>query len=168
MVAVAGTPEAPLVIDRRRIVMADLVTFRGNQPYHAAVELPVAQAEQCVRSASESSRRQAYIAIESALRELRERGQQVVAASVLQASGRPLPELAAILKSHPLIHTAEGELYRESLAWAARECGLPVTRVREKELDAALLARVAPLGKSLGPPWTQDQKYAAAAAIGAL
>jgi len=76
-----------------------------------------------------------------------------------------LPGLAAILAAHPLIHTAEGELFRDVLVWAARECRLPVTGVREKALDAASLKRVDGLGKSLGPPWTQDQKYATVAAL---
>jgi hypothetical protein len=97
--------------------------------------------------------------------ELRQNRHEVVRCGVLLGSGRPLPELAAILASHALIHTAEGELFRDALVWAARECGLPVTGVREKGLNAAALKRLDALGKALGPPWTQDQKYATLAAL---
>jgi hypothetical protein len=67
-----------------------------------------------------------------------------------------------------LIHTAEGEMFRDVLMFAARECGLQVTTVREKELDEASLKRVASLGKQIGPPWTQDQKFAVIAGLLAL
>jgi hypothetical protein len=49
---------------------------------------------------------------------------------------------------------------------------LPVLGIREKELfataskafgtpPAAIKCRIAALGKSLGPPWSQDEKFAA-------
>ena len=95
-----------------------------------------------------------------------------MACGLLLASGRPLPELQSILASHALIHTADGELFRGTLAHASARCGLPVLRVRERELlrdaaqtlgmqEAALLKRVTELGKPLGSPWSQDEKYAA-------
>ena len=59
-------------------------------------------------------------------------------------------------------------MFREVLVWAAKECRLPVTAVREKELDAAWIGRIGSLGKLIGPPWTQDQKYATVAALMAL
>ena len=59
-------------------------------------------------------------------------------------------------------------MFRDVLAWAARECHLAVTGVREKGLEAAMLKRLDPLGKLIGPPWTQDQKYATVAALMAL
>jgi len=64
-----------------------------------------------------------------------------------------------------LIHTAEGEMFRDVLMWSAKECRLPVTGVREKDLDPSSLKRIDSLGKQIGPPWTQDQKYATVAAL---
>jgi hypothetical protein len=133
-----------------------------------AAELLFAQAEALVRQAIDSSRSLARNAIASVLQELTSQGHDTAGCAVLLASGKPLPDLAAILASHPLIHTAEGELFREALLWAARECGLDAIGVREKSLDAEVLRRLDPLGKSLGPPWTQDEKRAAAAALMAL
>jgi hypothetical protein len=59
-------------------------------------------------------------------------------------------------------------MFRDVLVWAARECRLSVIGVREKGIDAALLQSIASLGKSIGPPWTLDQKYATAAGLKAL
>jgi hypothetical protein len=56
-------------------------------------------------------------------------------------------------------------LYRDVLVWAANECHLSVNGVPEKSLDASALRRLDSLGKLIGPPWTQDQKYAAVAAF---
>ena len=83
-----------------------------------------------------------------------------------------MPALENILASHPLIHTAEGELFREALRAASRECGVPLAAVTERELFAraaadlripvdAIQQRLAEMGRAMGPPWRQDEKYAA-------
>jgi hypothetical protein len=93
----------------------------------------------------------------------------------LLASGRPLPALESILASHALIHTAEGELFREALRAACRACGLRVIGVKERDLftlaaaDLGIPAKrigehVTAMGKTIGPPWRQDEKFAAVAA----
>jgi hypothetical protein len=168
LVAVAGTVEAPHVLERRRIVIADPEMPGSKQPYHAAAELPLNRAEKSVREAIESSRGMAVEALSSAIRDLGARGHDVAACGVVLGSGKPLPELSRVLASHALIHTAEGEMFREVLTWAAAECRLPVTGIKERELDAGWLRRLDSLGKLIGPPWTQDQKYAAVAAFAAL
>jgi hypothetical protein len=168
MVAASATLNAPRVLDRRRIVIAGPEMPGARQPYHAAAELPFPEAEVLVRSAMESSRALAAEAIAAAVKSLRAEGHEVAICAVLVRSGRPLPALDRILAAHPLIHTAEGEMFRDVLAWAAGRCGLPVKRVPEKELDAASLERIDSLGKLIGPPWTQDQKYATLAALVAL
>jgi len=168
MVAVAGTPQQPKVLDRRRILIADPDVSCSKQPYHAAAELSSTEAELLVRTSTESSRAWAREAVSSAVETLRSRGYQVIGCGLLLGSGRELPELQKILASHALIHTAEGEMFRDAVAWAARACGLPLTTVREKELTAEFLRPVASLGKQIGPPWTQDQKFATAAAMLAL
>ena len=168
MVAVAGTMGAPLVLERRRIVIADPEMPGSKQPYHAAVGLPLSKAEALVRKAIESSRALAFEALSVTVKTLRTKGHEVVGCAVLLGSGKALPGLERVLASHTLIHTAEGEMFRDVLTFAARDCRLPVTAVREKGLDAALLKRIGSLGKLIGPPWTQDQKYATLAALEAL
>jgi hypothetical protein len=100
------------------------------------------------------------------------------ACCVLTASGRPLPELPAILASHALIHAAEGEFYRDAIFKAAQRMGIPVFRVRERDLEVAAdrlpgneserKKRLAEFGKQVGIPWRQDEKLAATGAWLAL
>ena len=84
------------------------------------------------------------------------------------AAGKAPPELQKILASHRLLHTAEGEMFREALVWAAKECPLPATGVRRNSPDPTALQRISILGEVIGPPWTQDHKYATVAALIAL
>jgi hypothetical protein len=168
MVAVAGTIDTLRVLERRRIVIADPEIPGSKQPYHAAAELPFPGAEALVRRTIESSRALAREALAAAIEALRSLGHEVAGCGVVFGSGKALPALEGILASHALIHTAEGEMFRNVLVWAAKSHRLPVTGVREKDLDANALKRVASVGKLIGPPWTQDQKYATVAALIAL
>ena len=119
-------------------------------------------------SAIESSRGLATEALSLAARGLQDRDHEVAGCGIVLGAGKTLPELSKILASHALIHTAEGEMFRDVLVWAAQRCGLAVVGVREKDLDGEWLRRIDSLGKLIGPPWTQDQKYAAVAAFGVL
>lgn len=168
MVAVAGTIDAPRIVERRRIVIADPATQGSKFPYHTAALMPFPEVEAFVRKAIESSRALALHAISAAVRALVSEGNEIAGCGVLAGSGKALPGLEAILASHALIHAAEGVLYREVLVWAANELHLKVTCVREKGLDPEALKRVEPLGKRIGPPWTLDQKYATVAALAVL
>ena len=168
LVAVAGTIDAVRILERRRIVIADPEMPGSKQPYHAAAELTFPEAKALVQKAIESSRALALEVMSAAVNTLRSQGHEVVGCGVLLGSGKALPGLEGILGSHALIHTAEGELFRDVLVWAAKECRLAVIGVREKGLDASSLERVGSLGKLIGPPWTQDQKYATVAALMAL
>ncbi len=172
LVVVAGSPRSPAVIDRRRIELVDPRTPGGKQPYHAAERLDLKKAEELVRRCTDEARRLARQALRTAMDDLREKGHDVVGCGILLGSGRPATTLAATLASHALIHTAEGELFRDVLARASDHCGLPVMGVRERELyvrGAAelripgdeLQRRLTEMGRPLGPPWTQDEKHAA-------
>jgi hypothetical protein len=181
-VAVTGSPGnpivLPMVLERRRIEIADAAIPGSKQPYHAAAELDIGKAEKLIGRCRESSASLAAAAINSLVARLSEK-HRLVGSAILFGSGRPLPELAAILRSHALIHTAEGEFFRQVLVSAAESCSLPVTPVKEREawdrgagvwrleLDA-LQKRIDTLGRSLGPPWRQDEKLASLAAWIAL
>jgi len=172
LVVVAGTPRSPRVIDRRIIKIADPQIPGSKQPYHAAESLPLAKAEEYLNRCINRTRHLAQESVREVVDDLRKRGHDLVGCGILTAADRPLPGLAEILASHPLLHTAEGELYRNALIEASEECGLPVRRVPERELFSLAVAelhmsaeklrnRVTELGQSIGPPWTQDEKYAA-------
>src|ERR1700689_5405617 len=102
MVAVAGTMDAPRVLERRRIVIADPEMPGSKQPYHAAAGLPFSKAEALVRRATESSRALALEAMSAVLKTLRTKGHEVVGCAVLAGSGKALPGLERILASHAL------------------------------------------------------------------
>ena len=178
-VAISGPPGAPEVVDRRRIEIADAEDPDAKQPYHAAEGLDIEEAERLVRRCTQTSQRMARAAIGTMLSELRAAGHGVVGCGLLLGSGRAIPDLAGILASHALIHTAEGQMFRDILAEAGRHHSLSVIDVRERELLACCTAdlglpadrltrRLAEMGRALGPPWRQDEKFATLAAWLAL
>jgi hypothetical protein len=159
-----------VVLERRRIVTADGI----KQPYHAAEGLELSKAKALIEECRARSTSLATEAVSAMIAGLTQSGHKAAGAAILYASGRPLPDLPAILQSHALIHTAEGEFSREVLVQACEDCSLPVTRVKEREvwgraatamrLDSAdLQALISELGRELGPPWRQDEKLASLA-----
>jgi hypothetical protein len=179
MVVLVGGGESPIVLDRRRIETADSKIPGSKQPYHAAENLKLPAAEKLLRTCTASSTRMATEAVQAAIRDARGKGYDVVAGGVLTGSGKALPALEKILASHPLLHTAEGELFRNVIITACRSCGLPVTAVKEKELlarcpaklgatEEVIQQRLVRMGKTIGAPWRQDEKYASLVAWMAL
>src|SRR5262249_55633322 len=130
LVALSGPLESPAVLDRRRIDIADRRIDGSLQPYHAAEEMGLPKAEAYLARCTAAADRLAPAALAEAVDRARGKGQTVAACGLLLASGRPLPALPAILKSHALIHTADGEHFRAALTHAAGGCGLPVLAVK--------------------------------------
>lgn len=172
-VVLCGPVDAPVVIDRRKIQLVKIFSYAYRQPYHTAAKMPRPDAIKFVRGVQSDAKRLALSSLRSLQADLLEGDFKIVRSALLLASGRALPELEKILASHALIHTADGELFRDSLRAACGVCDLPVEGIREKELFAAasskalgvppvaLKHRIAALGKALGPPWSQDEKFAA-------
>ncbi len=176
LVAVSNGDGTAEVLERRRITVTIPGTPGANQPYHFAEKLQFAEAEKFLGNCFAASRRLALAAVREVVEELRGRQYRVVGSAVLLASGRPLPPLAKILASHALIHAAEGEFFREVFSKACADLELSVTGVRERDLDervktalgkaaARLWQQISAMGRSIGPPWTTDQKTAALAAL---
>src|SRR5205823_555694 len=149
------------------------------QPYHSAEKMLRRPAREFISRMRAEARRLARRAIRDVQSDLRKQGLKLTQCARLLASGRPLPGLDKILASHALIHTADGELFREALLHASSRCGLRDFRIKERELlDRAeqvlrlngngLMRRVAELGRPLGSPWSQDEKFATIAAWLAL
>jgi len=176
LVAVAGPVAEPIAVLRRRV---ELSRQTPRQPFHAAEGQPFAAAEDLVRRSTEEAAALAERAVKEAIADLRAMGHEAVSSGLLLAAGRPLPGLREVLASHALIHTAEGELFRDVLRQASLRCGLKLAAVRERDLEeqasrslrrspAELQRRVADWGRALGAPWTQDEKRAALVAWLAL
>jgi hypothetical protein len=160
------------VVDRRRIELVKTFTYTFRQPYHTADKMPRQDAVKFISDVQSEAKRLAVSALRSLQKDLVAGDFKIAHGSLLLASGRALPKLEQILASHALIHTADGELFRDVLRAACGLCDLPVEGIKEKELfavasktlrvqPAVLKRRVAALGKALGPPWTQDEKFAA-------
>jgi hypothetical protein len=176
LVAVAGNPAAAEVLKRSKITIIDRKLAGAAQPYHFAQGRSLPAAERHLAQCADSSEKLAFEGLREAVDEIGRGGPAIAGCAILMASGRPLPELSKILASHPLIHTAEGEFFRQAFWKAAERLQIPVTGLRERDLEqqarsvfgeAAKQAdrTIANLGKVMGPPWTADQKLAALAAL---
>ena len=179
MVAMSVEKGAPIILVRQRVHLVETFTYEFRQPYHTAKKMLKGQAREFILRMQAEARRLAYRAMGKLESRTREQGAKLTRCGLLLASGRPLPDLEKILASHALIHTADGELFREAIVHASPRAGLAMSTVKEKELldraaqalrvkSAALLQRVTELGRPLGPPWTQDEKFATIAAWLAL
>jgi hypothetical protein len=177
MVAVGGSGRAPVVLARSRFELCDEKLPRAV--YHAARNLDLAGAQRLVRKVELAARRAAEWQLQRTVEELEAGGYQVVSAGIAAGPRRLGADLAEILASHALVHSAEGQLYREALAGAAEVRRLSLTRFLQQDLyeqaaeqiglsDESLRAQLTGLGRALGPPWRQDHKEAAAAAWLAL
>jgi hypothetical protein len=175
LVAVSSEPDETQVVDRRRVEIIDRSVPGAVQPYHFAKQRDLRAGEKHVADSAAASAKLARAAIREVVGHLQSQDYKVVAAAILLSSGRPLPDFAKILASHAMIHTAEGEFFRQAFREACVSLKIPVTGIRERNLDelakatfgraaGPLKKRIAGLGKTLGPPWTTDEKTAALAA----
>jgi len=178
-VAVSLEKGQPVVLARQRVQLVETFTYEFRQPYHTAEKMLIGQAREFITRMQGEARRLAYRAIRELGSRTQEQGVKLTRCGLLLASGRPLPALEKIVASHALIHTADGELFREALLHASARCGLGDFTIREKELldraenvlllkNAALLRRVTELGRPFGSPWSQDEKFATLAGWMAL
>ena len=179
MVALGGKVEFPEMIERTRVALIDPETGGVAQPYHAAEEMDPTAAETYIASSADSSSAIAREQLEALLVTLRAKNLGPAGCAILYASGHEPGVLTKILASHAMIHTAEGVFFRNALALACEQLALHVLRLKEREVwtiaeeklglpAERLQGHLAVIGKRAGPPWTQDQKFAALAAWIAL
>jgi len=179
LIALALENDQPIILARQRPHLVATFSYTFRQPYHTAEKMDLAEARTFLDQQRGESRALALTALRAAQTEVAQQGYKLTRAALLLASGRPLPELAKILASHSIIHTADGEFFREALLHACASTNLTITTIKDRELLAtasttlrrkppALTKCIAALGKPLGSPWTQDEKFAALAAWLAL
>lgn len=175
MVAVSLEKSNPVVLCRERPHLVKIFNYSYRQPYHTAERMPLEEAHAFISQVRAEAKELARSSLRRMQARVREAGFDLSHCGALAASGRTLPELAEILAAHPLIHTADGELFREAILHASEQWGLKTERIREKELletakktlhkqPAALLKLTAEMGKAFGSPWSQDEKFATLAA----
>jgi hypothetical protein len=160
------------VLARSRVELIDDNDPESKQPYHAVESLCVEEASGRLRGYLEVAVSLAYAAIETRREAVTQRGYQVKSVGIIESAGRKEGSLSSILKSHALIHAAEGDHFRNALSAAAQGLGLRVSRIQARELEdhavsqlrlplKSMLDTVNDLGRQVGPPWGADQKKAA-------
>lgn len=172
LVAVSDEESFPVPVLRERPHLVRSFTFEFRQPYHTAKKKPLDEGSEFIEEVRAEATELAFLAIQSAQAALRTQGRELCNCGLLASSARPLPDIAQILASHPLIHTADGELFRQALVEACKRLALPVCTVRENELleraaralDLSPAQLAARLARPHGSPWTQDEKFATLAA----
>jgi hypothetical protein len=174
-VLVGGDARKPVVVDRRRVTLCPESLPR--QVYHAVQDMPPAKAALLVREVHEAVDGLTDEVIADLADIARDHG-PLVAVGVT-GFPRDVPTLDKVLKSHALLHLAEGELYRGAVCDAADARGLTVVPIHPKEgiRDTAhavgvpaepFARRLVDLRAELGAPWQADHRLATAAALAAL
>jgi hypothetical protein len=172
LVAITLEEGSPHVLLRERPHLVKIFPFEFRQPYHTAEKRPSSEGRKFVSRVRSEARRLAWHVISSAQSSFQPQGYELKRCGLLLASGKALPDLPHILASHALIHTVDGELFREALLHASERCGLETFTARERELFERashtlqlkadeLGRRLTHLGTAVGSPWTQDEKLAA-------
>ena len=179
LVVVSVEDGKPTVLLRERVHLVKTFNYAYRQPYHTAARAGLDEGRAFIAEVRTEAQQLARNALRRVKTKLATAEYRLTHCGLLLGSGRTLPSLEKILAAHPLIHTADGELFREALTRAGTRSGLQLLCTKEKELireaaaalrmrEAILLRRVTELGKSVGAPWTQDEKLATLVAWMAL
>ncbi len=179
LVAVAGEPDTLKVLLRRRIELLPAGDSVPRFVYHEASKLSEPEAILLIHRAEDASQAAARVAVKDVLDHLRTLDFAVQAAGIPSGSRAAPTDLSAVLRFHPMIHFAEGALFRQAVTSACQIYGLGVVSAREREVwlnaaaawdlkETGLRKRIDALRKSAGAPWGTDQKTAAAFALLAL
>lgn len=178
-VVLGGRISEPSILFRGRMQLCDSKVEGSNQPFHrVAATFPFHRAEPMDFKSGEAfikrCRKSSQVLAGHALEEIISTHGALKACCVLTGTERPLPPLRAILASHGLMHAAEREFYREVVREAAVRRGIVTEMVKEKDLptlaerlpgtEASRRDTLNAFGKQVGPPWAQDEKFAATAA----
>src|SRR5207253_6318824 len=140
LIALALEQNQPIILVRQRPHLVSTFSYTFRQPYHTAEKMNLDEAKTFLRQQRSEARQLALVAIRSAQTEAAQQGYKLTRAALLLASGRPLPELHKILASHSIIHTADGEFFREALLDACARADLAITTIKERELLATASA----------------------------
>ena len=176
LVAIAEDAGAAKVVERAEIPLLPPGEFA---PYHAAAELEPKAARKYVNDAIARAQRMATSAVEDAAKRCADAGHEICGCAVLVGRGMPNWTTDEILAVHVRMHQAEGEMFRDILVEAVRDCGFDLTTLPDKTAIDAAAERLAmsrdrldgcltALGKAAGSPWGKYQKEAASAALVAL
>jgi hypothetical protein len=169
-VLVSGAAASPVVVESRRVELADPANPDARQPYHAGFGTARGAGRE-LSTLVASVKRFGRSSVTGLIREYQDRhalrGAGVVVGSLIDP--------ARIANDHIRIHALEGQLFRGVVEDAARRRGVRCALWRERDLlGAAVKALKRPekelrdilssLGRDVGGPWRAEQKAATLAA----
>jgi hypothetical protein len=168
-VVLGGPRDAPLVLKKLEIALADPRIVATTRPYHEVMELPWEESQQAVCKFTGAIEAVASKSLASLIKELQSAGMKVSAVGIVGAKDR---DLARIGNFHIRAHAAEGVLFRRVLDLAADANGLKRRTFPDREFAELAAIELGPgikqklndLGRSLPAPWRADEKQAATAA----
>ncbi len=172
VVALAGPPDAPELVERRRLETWDRKVPSSRQPYHVGLDKQGAVAERAVSRAAEAARLATVGSVCELAAELDTAGSRVRSIGLVVGSdGDP----ARLGNPHIRAHALEGRLFREAIEVAARELRVPSRVLVEKDAwrlaglalgrpEAELKSTATSLGQGAGKPWRAEEKLALLAA----
>ena len=163
LVAISHENGAIELLERRRVAITGTTDGGAAQPYHAARNLPLAEAESFLADAFATAQAAAASGLRETIDVLRSQKYRIAGCAILMAAGRTLPPLEKILAAHPLLHTAEGQFFREAFAKACESHKILVTKIRERDLEnilkeksrrdaARIKNKIQLLGRTVGSP----------------
>jgi len=171
LVILQGSSDDPRVAVSTRVELSDPENPDARQPYHAgfgtarANDARLAELVASVRGFGARS-------VAHELRRHQDAGHRLVGAGLVVGS---TVDPATIANDHIRIHALEGKLFREVVAGAAADCGVPCTTWRQRDLTAVAIDRLSVRESALKTsltrlkagvtgPWRAEQKLAATAA----
>jgi hypothetical protein len=171
-VVLGGTIDAPLVLTKLEIRLADPKIPATAQPYHEVMDLPWEESQKAVRKSARAIEAIAKKTLARLIKELRAKGMKVSGVGIVGAKDR---DLARIGNYHIRAHAAEGVLFRRVLDLAADANGLKRRTFSDRELDQiaatelgaqsdVVKRKLNDLRHAVAPPWRADEKQAATAA----
>lgn len=171
-VLLAGSPDAPELVDARVVALADPAVPQSVQPYHAALRDHQLRDLRAAERLAGIVRRATGRSVAAVLGEYRASGYRISRAALVVGS---VTDPATIANQHMRAHALEGALFRTVLEEALRTAGLRCSLILERTAyaeGAAALARpaerlkrsVTDLGRGRSGPWRADEKLAALAA----
>ena len=179
LVVVAADASRLDVVARHRIELSDPTGRVPRAVYQRSRGLRPAEVAARVAAAERIASERAAAALENGVHQASAAGVLVQSCAVVVGSLSAETPLESILASHALSHAAEGRHYQQALLEGAEACRLEAIAVPRTSIwDEAcwvvgisadeLRARLAAVRPKIGPPWAEDQRLAALAALIAL
>src|SRR5437870_3341718 len=175
-VLIGGSASAPVVIDRRRIELADASVPESTQPFHAALDLPKAAGAKVVARLVKVVETYSQRTVAGLVNRYRAGGHRIIAAGIVVGS---TVDPKTIKNDHIRAHAEEGRLFRVVIRDVLKKSRLKTSVIPEKEMIAKavkalgiseqkLKAGLVEMGKAVDGSWRAEDKAAALAAWIAL